>query len=96
MADYSARTAARAHAADRVADGIGRRSGRTGASESAEAGASRIRMGRRPRKLYAAGTKTNVNVTNESRYDSMSTENAVKELEQRANWLDVKIDLRIG
>jgi hypothetical protein len=35
-------------------------------------------------------------VTNESRYDSMSTENAVKELEQRANWLDVKIDLRIG
>jgi len=36
-------------------------------------------MGRRPRKLYAAGTKTNVNVTNESRYDSMSTENTVKD-----------------
>jgi PHD/YefM family antitoxin component YafN of YafNO toxin-antitoxin module len=53
-------------------------------------------MGRRPQKRYAAGTKTNVNVTNESRYDSMSTENTVKELEQRANRLDVKIDLGIG
>ena len=34
--------------------------------------------------------------SHEHRYDSMSTENIVKELEKRANRLGVKVDLRIG
>ena len=46
--------------------------------------------------LYGWHDTTNVNVTNESCYDSTSIENTVKELEQRANRLDVKIDLGMG
>src|SRR5262249_58753980 len=48
MAPCRARAAGRAHAAHRRAGGSGRRSRRTGPSDSAEAGISRIRMDRGP------------------------------------------------